>query len=335
MRDRQYAADMIAVALLEFDLFSWLDQRGRASTAEICETFDIAARPTDVMLTLCRAGGLICSRGDVNTMEAVHALTSNGREHMVASSPWFLGPYYKPIQGSPIYADHLKVLRSGRPANWQAQSDGDDWHESMMDPDFAKDFTAIMNCRGLSFATALADQVAPQMSERRHVLDVGGGSGVYCAALVAANQQLRGTVLEQAPVDAIARSEIEQHGLSNRIAIHSGDMFVDDWPTADVVLLSNVLHDWDLPQVRQLCQAAADTLPDGGLLIVHEAFLHDDKTGPLPVAEYSVLLANITQGKCYSVAEYAGVLDSCGFEVQAYRDTIADRGYFTAIRRPR
>ena len=75
-------------------------------------------------------------------------------------------------------------------------------------------------------------------------------------------------------------------------------------------------------------------LENGGLLIIHEAFIHDDKTGPLPVAEYSALLMNICQGKCYTPAEYGAVLVELNFEVGDYHDTIADRGFMTAVLRP-
>ena len=54
-------------------------------------------------------------------------------------------------------------------------------------------------------------------------------------------------VLEQSPVDAIAR-EIAQHGLANRLEVLTADMFEGDWPACDVLLLSNLLHDWDFPE---------------------------------------------------------------------------------------
>ena len=67
--------------------------------------------------------------------------------------------------------------------------------------------------------------------------------------------------------------------------------------------------------------------------MIHEAFINNDKTGPLPVAEYSALLMNVTQGKCYTPAEYGEILAESGFEVGEYQDTIADRGFMTAVKR--
>lgn len=75
----------------------------------------------------------------------------------------------------------------------------------MHDKHFAQGFTAAMDCRGLALGQALARSVGPFIEGRQQVLDVGGGSGIYTATLLAAYPELRGVVMEQAPVDAIAK----------------------------------------------------------------------------------------------------------------------------------
>lgn len=327
-RDRQYAPDMLAVAIGKLNLFTWIDQRGTADTHAIQNHFDLASRPLDVLLTLCRASGLIQTDADQ------HQLTDLGREHLVDSSPWFLGPYYAPIVDSAAAQGCLQVLREDRPANWQAKDGGNDWHESMMDEAFARGFTDLMNCRGIAMGQSLADSVGTFLANATHMLDIGGGSGIYSATMLAKHHHLRATVFEQAPVDRIASEEIRRHGLEDRIDVVAGNMFTDPWPAdADCILLSNVLHDWDFPEIRKLISLTAGALPTGGRVIIHETFLNDEKTGPLPVAEYSVLLANITQGKCYTAAEYGSIFDEFGFDVGPYQDTIADRGFITATKR--
>jgi hypothetical protein len=327
-RDRQYAAELLAVAIVHIDFFSWLNGHAGATSEEICAHFEFSERPADVLLTLLRANGFITTQADGR-----HELTVLASEYLVRGSQWFLGPYYAPIQDTPIVNEFLKVLRTGKPANWQAKDEGSDWHESMLSEEFARGFTDLMNCRGIAFGQSLAQAVAPHLGQRTRLLDVGGGSGIYASTLVSAQPQLQARVLEQAPVDVIAREEIRKHGLEDSIEVITGDMFVEPWPTdSEIVLLSNVLHDWDFPEVRRLLERTATTLSSGGLLIIHEAFLNDDKTGPLPVAEYSALLMNITHGKCYSPGEYGRILTELGFEVGSYEDTIADRGFMTAVK---
>src|SRR4051794_18961915 len=39
---------------------------------------------------------------------------------------------------------------------------------------------------------------------------------------------------------------------SDRLEVMTGDMFATPLPDVDFVLLSNVLHDWDIPECRHL-----------------------------------------------------------------------------------
>ena len=325
--NQHHAAELLAAAIGHLDLFSWLQKNAGASTEELRAHFHFAERPADVLLTLCRANGFI------ETTDDRHSLTTLAEEFLVSDSPWNVRPYFSPKQDAPIAEDFLQVLRTGQPASWHSKDDGSDWHASMQDEEFARDFTALMNCRGLAFGQKLAQALGPRLADKSRLLDVGGGSGIYASTMVAAHPHLRGTVLEQPPVDAIAREEIAGHGLAEKIEVVSADMFATDWPTCDVLLLSNVLHDWDFPEVRTLLGKAAQSLAVGGLLVIHEAFINDTKTGPLPVAEYSAMLMHGCQGKCYTPAEYGAILAELDFEVGAYEDTIADRGFMTAVKK--
>jgi len=47
--------------------------------------------------------------------------------------------------------------------------------------------------------------------------------------------------------------------------------------------------------------------------MIHDAHLNAEKNGPLPVAEYSVLLMFSTEGKCYSISEMEDMLSETGF----------------------
>src|SRR5262249_11958354 len=93
---------------------------------------------------------------------------------------------------------------------------------------------------------------------------------------------------------------------------------------------SNVLHDWGVPEIRELLAISYGALPAKGIVVVHDAFINDEKTGPLPVAEYSTLLLHSTKGKCYSIAEYSAFLREAGFVPGTYQDTGLDRGFMVA-----
>jgi hypothetical protein len=322
LRDGLYAVDLLIAAVAHLDLFSTLAARP-ASKAELCRALAITDRPTDVMLTLFAAMGFVQER------EGIFSVTDTAREHLVAGSPWFLGPYYAALKERPVCLDLLKVLRTGKPANWGSQSDLQDWHRAMETAEFAASFTAAMDCRGVYLAPAVA--AAVDLGGCGHLLDIAGGSGIYACALVTHWPHLRASVLEKPPVDRIAADAIARRSCSDRVTVIAGDMLSGPMPSiADVHLFSNVLHDWDEPTVRELLHKSCAALPPGGMVMIHDAHLNAAKTGPLHVAEYSVLLMHSSEGRCYSVAEMERYLTAAGFAGVTYADGAAARSVITA-----
>lgn len=325
-RDGIYAADLLTAAIVEFDFFTRVASHP-ASLEELCEALEWAPRPADVLVTLGKANGFL-SEGPEGTIHA----TMLAREHLVTGSPWSLRGYFESLKDRPVVKDFATVLRTGKPAQWSGHDEAEfDWHGAMRNEDFAVAFTEAMDCRGVFLGKALADRLADELAGRRGLLDVGGGSGVYACALAANQPHLSATVLEQSPVDDLARRKIAERGLSGRVEVVTADMFAGNWPgSAEIHLFSNVMHDWDLPEIGQLLAHSAAAMPPGGLVAVHETFLNAEKTGPLPVAEYSCILAHSTQGRCYSVTEMARLLEGAGFVKARYLDTAGDRGVVLA-----
>jgi predicted nicotinamide N-methyase len=324
VRDGIYAADMLLTAIVHLDLFSWLADHP-ATKDEICRAFDITDRPADVMLTLLAAMGLVEER------QQIFHPTMLAREHLIKTSPWYLGPYYESLKDRPVALDLLGVLRTGKPANWGSRPNEKDWHRAMETEEFATQFTAAMDCRGVYLAQAVAKAV--DLSKHRQLLDIAGGSGIYACSLAAHYPQLAAAVFEKPPVDAIARRAIASRGYAERVTVVAGDMLKDRLPSdADVHLFSNVLHDWDEPVVRQLLSKSFEALASPGRIMIHDAFLNADKNGPLHVAEYSVLLMHSSEGRCYSISEMAQYLTDAGFRDVAYAAAAAARGVMTAER---
>ena len=324
-RDGLYGVDLLTAAVVHFEFFTWLAAHP-SDLDGICAGLGLAKRPADVMLTLFTANGFVSCQG------GTFSVTEAAREHLVAGSSFNLTPYYASLAERPVVQDFTQVLKTGKPAHWAGVRDGKDWHVSMEDPAFARRFTAAMDCRGHFLAQALAARL--DLTGRSRILDVGGGSGIYACVLAAHHPSISALVFDQPPVDRIARALVAERECEGQVQVEAGNFFTDVWPGGcDVHLLSNVLHDWDEGDARRILQASAAALPPGGLLVIHDAFINAEKTGPLPVAEYSCLLMHSTQGKCYSTAEYGAMLSDAGFEVGPYTDTAADRGVMTATKR--
>ena len=64
-------------------------------------------------------------------------------------------------------------------------------------------------------------------------------------------------------------------GVADRVTVASGDFFVDPLPSADIITMGMVLHDWNHDQKLRLIRSAYDALPDGGVFIVIENMIDD------------------------------------------------------------
>ena len=245
----------------------------------ICAHFGFHARPVLAMTTLFIAQGHL-TRDDKGVLH----LTDAAREHLSKDSPWCVEPYFPRLKDRPIARDYLEILRTGHPARFASRDHEVDWHNAMKTEAFAEEFTAMMDSRGVLLGQAVSKAV--DLTGRHRLLDIAGGSGIYACALCAQWPELTATVFEKPPVDRIAARAIERRGCGGRVDALAGDMLAQPLPAGyDAHLFSNVLHDWDVPVVKQLLAASASALPSGGLLILHDAWLNEDLTGPLHMAD--------------------------------------------------
>jgi len=325
-RDAVCCCDALVAVIAGLDLFTEVAKEP-ADVTRLAQRLGVAERPLDVILTLLRALGWI-EPGRVIKCTAI------ARDHLIKGSPFYLGPYYASLATRPQVVELLEVLRSGKPASWGGKQKPKVWAEAMLDEGFAAEFTAAMDCRGAYLAPALVKAVDLSGSER--LLDIAGGSGIYACAFVERYPGLYASIFERVPMDRVAQRHIVERELSSHVTVLRGDMFADPYPpNHDVHLLSNVLHDWDEKTVRQLLAKSAEALPIGGRLVIHDAHLDADKSGPLEVAEYSVFIMHATVGRCYSVAELESWLEDVGFPDIGHVPTAAFRSAVIASKRRR
>lgn len=322
LRDSSFANDLFIAAVGHFDFFNRVNGSSY-SLQDICSLLDIRERPADVMLSLFKSYGFVTETG------SRFSLTGTAREYLLKDGRYDLSSYVGSLKERPVCLDMVHVLRTGKTANWAAGRSGQEWARAMEQDSFAAEFTAGMNSRGAYLAEGLA--AAVDLSGSRRVLDIGGATGIYAMTLLGKYPGLTGAVFEKPPVDRIARLAIEKSGMNGKINVCAGDMFSEELPGGyDVHLVSHVLHDWDVPQVRHILENSCRNLAPGGMIVIHDTHLNEDKTGPVSVAEYSVLLMFSSEGRCYSSGELRTMLEETGFRDIRYQPTILNRSVITA-----
>ena len=316
-----YASELLTAAVAHFNLFGRLAQTPLTPRA-LGETLDLADRPIAVLTTALRAMGLLTVQAGKLT------LTSLAREHLVPGGALDVGDYVGLAATSPGVVEMVERLKSNRPA---ARGAGTAFiyregvASAMEEEASARHFTLALAGRAKNVAPLLAERVP--VDQARLLLDVGGGTGIYSIAFLQKHPKLRAVVLDRPEVLKVAQEMARNHDIGDRLQCMAGDMFRDPLPAgADVILLSNILHDWDVADCRTLIKKCADALAAGGRLLIHDVFLNDDLDGPLPIALYSAALFTLTEGRAYSAAEYREWLTAAGLTVGPVTPTLIHCG---------
>jgi hypothetical protein len=100
------------------------------------------------------------------------------------------------------------------------------------------------------------------------------------------------------------------------VSFHGGDYTQDGLPGGfDVVWLSHILHSEDPETCHEVVRRAAGALNTGGLILIHEFILDEDKTRPTFAALFSLnMLLAAPGGRSYTRGELTGMLTSAGVQ---------------------
>lgn len=322
-------ASQTLVQAERLDLFSYLSSAdgGRGATvAQVAEQTGLAERPTEIILTACAAMGLLVRTGNR------FGNAPMAQEYLVRGKECYFGDYVHML-GEYVYPGWNRVgdaIRANAPARVASAEQEEIFTESR--PKVFWD-----GLYPLSALTARALAEAVDFGAVRSLLDVGGGNAAFAVELCRRYPDLRTTVFDLPFVCDYTAGKVAETGLSDRIAVHPGDFFQDrDLPAGhDAILLSMILHDWDEHRDAEILRKCFRALPPGGLLVVSELLVDDDKTGPLDAALMSMNMLVGTWGRNYTVAEYRDWLLAAGFEdIRTVRFTAPGANGAVVARKP-
>ncbi|XP_063070543.1 acetylserotonin O-methyltransferase [Engraulis encrasicolus] len=144
------------------------------------------------------------------------------------------------------------------------------------------------------------------------IYDLGGCSGALAKQCTVTYPSSTVTIFDLPKVVHMSREHFVS-AQDKRISFHEGDFFKDDLPEADLYILARILHDWtDERSSQLLAKAYRSCSPGGGVLLV-EALLHEDGSGPLTAQLYSLNMLVQTEGRERKASEYARLLTAAGF----------------------
>jgi SAM-dependent methyltransferase len=175
----------------------------------------------------------------------------------------------------PFWGSLTEALRTGELQN-EAKGGGQSFFAALYaDPARLEGFLKAMT--GLSFGAAAAIAEKFPWAQYRTFVDVGTAQGGLPVQVALAHPHLTGIGFDLPVVGPIFDAYVRSHGLSDRLRFHPGDFFEDPLPSADVVVMGHILHDWDLDGKRRLIAKAYDALPEGGAFIAFDAVIDDER----------------------------------------------------------
>jgi predicted O-methyltransferase YrrM len=322
-----YATELLVAGVAHFRVIDRLAERPM-TFEELRRALGIEERAAVVLICALRAMGLIVNSGGEAGKLTPSAIAV---EHIVHGQYFDVSDYFGLAADSPGVKAMIQKLSTSKTASAFVFREGVESH-SMEQEASARALTLALCGRAKNVAPHLA--ASYPIDGASTLLDVGGGTGIYAIAYLQNHPKLRATVLDRPEVLKVAAEFAEAYGVRDRLTLLPGDMFTTPLPGADVVLLSNILHDWDTPECAQLVKRCAAALPSGGgRLLIHDVFLNDELDGPLPIALYSAALFSITEGRAYSGAEYTRWLIDAGLHPTAIVPTLIHCGVMAGIKK--
>lgn len=241
-----------------------------------------------------------------------YANTAESDLYLDRSKPTYVGDMVERLNAwhFGIWASLTAALRTGEP---QSGTRGNGNFPALYaDQAAAELFVSAMTVRTLPVAKALAAEFP--WPDHRTVIDIGCAQGCLPVVIAQAHAHISGGGFDLPHLHPLFDGYVRKHALSDRLQFYPGDFFNDPIPTADVLILGRVLHNWNLATKKMLLKKAYDALPPAGVLIVYERLIDDERR-----ANTTALLSSLNMllmsagGFDFTGADCKGWMQDAGF----------------------
>jgi hypothetical protein len=328
-----YWVSKTLMTAVELEVFTKLSGNKTVNIKEFQNMFGMQQRPAEVFSTALVSLGLL----NVNNMtknkegkgERDNLVYSNSQVSDVfldKNKPSYIGDFII-MMDKHLYNRWGKLavsLKTNKPVDeTEGQRSGQDMYDQAKinrGIEQIQMFTRSMY--GISVGPAMALPKIFDFSDHKKMIDIGGGSGIYSIQVVKANLNMSALILDLEPVCKVADEYIKQFKLQDKIQTQVADFLSkEDFPKGcDVALLSHIIHFQSEEKVKVLLRKVYDCLSDdeisgnGGVVLISEWLLNDEKTGPIPSALMSLtMIVDQPEGRNYSFSEVSKMLVDVGF----------------------
>ena len=286
------------------DVFTLLHE-GPATVEELAGKTGADARGLEMILIASVCQGFLQKEGER------FANTPLAETFLVKGSPRYQGGIVDMFESwVEAWTGLKKAVIEGRPVVEKQHEHG---------PEETRTYIMGMLYRGIPQAQLLAEEVP--LPGKKRMLDVGGGPGIFSIIMTEKNPGMTADVMDLPQTLEVTRDIIADYRAGDRVSTKEGNYLEDPFGSGyDVVLLSSMINQEGPDVIREIIRKSFDALEPGGVLLVQEQFLNEEKTGPLlPVLIGLNQLVHTPAGRAYSVKEVADMVRDAGFTDIAYR----------------
>lgn len=204
----------------------------------------------------------------------------------------------------------------------------DSWTFRARHPELSASFDRAMSDLSRQVSTAIL--AAYDFGRFARLVDVGGGSGAFLAAILAKHPALRGVLFDQPHVVAGAAPVLAAAGVAERCAVVGGSFFDEVPAGGDAYVLKAILHDWEDEPCVQILRTCRRAMAEGTALLVIEREL--GQPNQAPDAKFSDLNMLVgPMGRERTPAEYTALLAAAGFRCVGFTPSPVGTGVLEAV----
>ncbi len=317
MMSSAYWNSCVLHAAQRFDVFNQIGT-SKVTAQQLAEKCSADPRGMEILLIACTSLGLL---------ERKHGHYQNSplaKTFLVKGSPYYQGGIVSMFEEwYPTWGRLYDAVRTGKPVVEKPHDQGEE---------AVRTYIMGMHYRGVAQAKLLSQKIS--LKGRRRLLDVAGGPGTFSIMMCLKNKGLQAVVLDLPQTLRITREIIESFHVPDRVLTQEGNYLLDEifGKGYDAVLLSSMFNQESPTVIKNIMRKSLAALNPGGLVIVQEQLLNDEKSGPALAALIGVnQLLHTPGGAAYSGEEMAEWMEEVGF-VKVQRVPMPSPSPFTVLK---
>ena len=291
-------------AAIELDIFTVIAD-GANTSASIAAKTGASERGVRILCDYFTIKEFLTKKGKE------YSLTQESAVFLNRHSPAYLATMINFLAG-PWSRENFGTLAQAVRKGGTASSTGDHTkpHEEVW-----VNFARSMSPLTVPMAEFIAGLTGAAEGQPCKVLDIAAGHGMFGITVAKRNPNAQVVAVDWPAVLEVAKENAAKFGVAGRLTTHPGSAFETDFGDGyDFVLMTNILHHFDISACEELMRRVHAALKPGGKAITLEFVPNEDRVTPSMAAAFSlVMLSSTDAGDAYTFAQYEKMFGNAGF----------------------